>query len=101
MHVGEHDFLPTLTRYSADIVGKGILHQHQGMQESINSLRESARDLVGKPASQDELLHGESKIRKELERIRHLVGDQARTQEVLFELARDALAEESEDTGRQ
>ncbi len=96
MRFEEAEFLPTLAKYATDIVSRGVLYEHKGIIKSITDLREHARAMVGKPADRDETLNKESKIREAIDNIQELLEDHTQTSAVIYKLAREALAQESE-----
>ena len=100
MRFEEGEFLPTLTKYATDIVSRGVLFEHKGIIESIANLREHARALVGKPSDREELLTKESKIREAINNIQELLEEHVQTSEVIYKLAREALAQGSKPIAR-
>ena len=92
IRVEEQEFLPTLTKYAADIVSRGVLYEHGKILESISDLRKHARDLVGKPADREQLLNRQSKIKESINSIMQLVQEHAQKSEIIYDLAREALA---------
>ena len=96
----EDEFLPTLTKYASDIVSRGVLFEHRGIIESITNQMEHARVIVGKPADRDELLRKESKIWEGIDNVQELLKDHIQTSEVIYKLAREALAQGSKTIAR-
>ena len=96
MRFEEDEFLPTLIKYASDIVSRGVLFEHREIIESITNLREDAKAIVGKPANRDEQLEKESKIREAIDNIQELLNDHVQTSELIYKLAREAIAQESE-----
>jgi hypothetical protein len=90
----EKRFLPILASYAALIIRNGVLFEHERLLDSINSLRKSARRMVGRPSSREELLSRQSVIRESITSILQSVGEHAQTQGMIFRLAKDALASE-------
>ena len=88
----EERFLPILTNYAADIIRSGLLCEHNKLLDSITVLRKNARSLVGKPSSRDELLVRQSAIKESINNILQFVGEHAQTQDMIFKLAKEALA---------
>ncbi len=101
MLVEEREFLPTLTKHATDIVSKGLMYKHREILQSINLLRANARDSVKKSSDREQLIIGESRINEAIRYIQQLVEDHVHVQEVIFSLAREVLAEESEYTSGQ
>jgi len=95
MRFEEDEFQPTLTKYATDIVSRGVLFEHKRVIESIANLREHARAMVGKPANREELLVKESNIRDAINGIQELLKEHVQTSEVIYKLAREALAQGS------
>jgi len=92
----EQEFLPTLIKYASGIVSRGLLFEHKEILTSITDLVKNLGDLSGKPANRDELTMKQSRIKESIDRILILVEHHAYTQEVIFNLAREAVAHESE-----
>jgi iron-sulfur cluster repair protein YtfE (RIC family) len=88
----ENEFLPLLTNYAADIIRSGLMFEHRQILDSIAVLRKSARGLVGKYLSRDELLVREYAIKESINNILRSVQEHARIQEVIFNLAKEALS---------
>ena len=94
MRFEEQEFLPMLTKYAADIIRRGLLFEHRGILDSIAEVRESAREFIGKPTKREEMIAREANIHESIHRILELLEEHAHTQEVLFNLAREALAKQ-------
>ena len=100
MRFEEHEFLPVLARYAADIIRRGLLFEHGHILDSIDKAAKEAGELDGEPADRTEMLTRELRIRELLDGILELMQQHAITQETIFTLARGVLAEER-DAGRR
>lgn len=100
MHVEEQEFLPVLIKHASDIVRRGVLYEHQAILESISELREHVKGFVGEPADREEMLDKEAQVRERLKGILEIMQKHTETQGVIFDLDREALAQET-DNDRQ
>ena len=96
MHIEEQEALPILTKYAADIIRHGVLYEHRAILQSISDLREHARDLFGKSADREEVLNKEARVRESIGDISELLREHAQMQDTIYNLAREAMAKESE-----
>ena len=88
----EHEFLPILTKYASAIIHRGILFEHKEVLSSLSDLLKHVGDLGGKELSHDELIVKQSRVKEEIDRILILVEHHNYTQEVIFNLAREAVS---------
>jgi len=91
MRFEEEEFLPTITKYAAEIVNRGLCFEHATILNSITELTEKAPDLVGEPTDRAELLAGQARIRASLDNIRRLLGEHTRKAETITDLAREVI----------
>jgi len=91
MHFEEKEFLPTITRYAAEIVSGGLCFEHATILNSITELIENVPDLVGEPADREELLAAQAIIRGRLDNIGCLLEEHARKAEMIADLARKVI----------
>ena len=94
IRVEEKEVLPTLTKYSANIISKAVLYEHEKILKSISELEKHAGDLVNKTTNRSELLNGEFKIKEAINQILQLIQEHSDAQEVIYNLAQEALDED-------
>ncbi|MFC2039354.1 hemerythrin domain-containing protein [Chloroflexota bacterium] len=91
MQFEEEEFLPTITKYAAEIVVRGLCLQHAAILESITKLREIVPDLVTESMDRGELMVAQRRIKDKLDDIRRLLEEHARNAEMITSLARDVI----------
>lgn len=89
----EHEVLPTIITYAAEIINRGLLYEHNEIRQAIVELTEKANELLGAQSNHKALVAADAVIRQRLQVIHRMVENHASKQETIFELAH--LARES------
>ncbi|MFC1896954.1 hemerythrin domain-containing protein [Chloroflexota bacterium] len=96
LRIEEQELLPVFTKYATDIVNRGVCYEHREILKSLSNLRQHSTDLIGKPANREELLNKQLEVTTLINGILQTMQEHTNTQKVIFNLAREALAQESE-----
>jgi iron-sulfur cluster repair protein YtfE (RIC family) len=100
MRFEEQEVLPTIIRYAAEIISRGLLFEHEGILNSITDLREKVMDLVSSHPDHAALVIDEARIIGKLHDIHAIVKEHIQKQEAILELAYLACESLETETGQ-
>lgn len=95
IHSGEHELLPVLVSYAAEIMAVGLPYEHQKMLHQASQIRERARELAGRKLERQEQLGEEGNIRDSIDKLLGMMQEHSQTLDSIRQLAKDMLAKET------
>jgi hypothetical protein len=80
-------------KIAPEIIRRGLLSEHREILNSIVNMQSKVQALVKKPADHEEMIGEAFHVRESLSIVLELLEEHAHTQEVIFNLAQEALTE--------
>lgn len=94
MRFEEETFLPILIKIAPEIIRRGLLSEHIEILDSIINMKRKVQALVRKPTDREEIIGVELHVRESLSIVLEYVEEHTHTQDIIFNLAREALTTE-------